>query len=690
MFWVDVSSPDIAKSEFIITAEMLGRTVDSVEGACRLLANTRKRCLLILDNADDPHFDYNVYLPSSMQGAVIITSRYAECKRFSTIGWEPLADLDLLDCMELLLEAAGIPKEHWEAKAKTARDIVDLLQSHTLALVQAGAYIGRPTCKIEDYPRKFKQQRARLLKFSSTQTRSRYGNVYATFEASAGVLSQDALDLLRVVSALSYSFLPLSLFESAWRGSQQARGRVADSRPGLGDLSSWDVSQPYGVTDMTGSEVGLDVLNQWHVAQLPAFVCPQDTEWNADRLHEAISELQALSLITCTEKESTSEISLHPLVHAWARDRQGIEARKASWLAAGCVFTLAELGSLERTEVKHALQPHIQSWADEKIKRNLSCGIQRNMVALVWSCGWMLVQMRDDLRLGGLLRALFESAGCDLDRPQDVLAPLYHLYAQSHCLNRNVQLAVHFAERVVEIRKRHLDERHANRLAGEHLLAAAYLVNGQIQEAVEIYEHVVEVRSTLAETHPHRLASQHELGGAYLSKGKAEEAIKMLKHVGEVLSTTLPEMHLDRLGLQHRLAKAYLSNGEIQEAVEMLEHVVKIQSTRLDETHPHRLASQHELAIAYLSKGKTQEAVEMLEYVVKVQSTRLDETNSHQLASQHELARAYLSKDKIQEAVEMLEHVVKVQSTTLAETHPSRLTSQQLLTYALNRKKCDN
>lgn len=278
VFWVDVSSPDIAKSEFIITAEMLGQKVDSVEGACRLLANTRKRCLLILDNADDPRSDYSAYLPSSMQGTAIMTSRYAECRRFNNIGWEALADLDLLSCTELLLNAAEVPKERWGAETKAAGGVVRVVQSHTLALIQAGTYVARRHCKLADYPAEFERQRAKLLKFSSTQARSRYGNVYATFEASADVLSEDALGLLGVVSALSYSFLPASLFESAWRGSQQARGRIADFGPGLGDLSSWDVSQPYSVIDMTGNETGLDVLNQWHMAQVPAFVCPQDTE----------------------------------------------------------------------------------------------------------------------------------------------------------------------------------------------------------------------------------------------------------------------------------------------------------------------------------------------------------------------------------------------------------------------------
>ena len=135
MFWVDVSNPDIAKTSFIAVARMFGVEVDSVEDACGLLANRKKPWLLILDNADDPSFDYQVYIPSGTQGSVIMTSRFADCKHFSTVGWETLTPLMKEECQELLLKAAHIPKEHWKAHTDAAESVVCLLESHTLALI---------------------------------------------------------------------------------------------------------------------------------------------------------------------------------------------------------------------------------------------------------------------------------------------------------------------------------------------------------------------------------------------------------------------------------------------------------------------------------------------------------------------------------------------------------------------------
>ncbi|PVH91622.1 hypothetical protein DM02DRAFT_677987 [Periconia macrospinosa] len=518
VFWVDVSSPDKAKSEFINVAGMLGQKVDSIEGTCRLLANTRKRCMLILDNADDPSFDYNAYLPSRMRGTMIMTSRYAECRRFNNIGWEALADLNTADCIELLLKAAEVPKERWGAETKGAEDVVRVVQSHTLALIQAGAYVARRHCKLADYHAEFQRQRARLLEFSSTQARSHYGNVYATFEASADVLSHDALDLLGVVSALSYSFLPVSLFESAWRGSQQARGRVADSGPGLGDLSSWDVSQPYRVIDLTGSETGLDVLDKSHMLQLPTFIGAKNNAWDAYLLNEALYLLQSLSLITRMEQDGASGLSMHPLVHAWARERQTEEARRANWLSAGCVITLAARGFPRREKIEQSVQTHVQSWVDERIEKSISwCG-ERDAMALVWSCSWMLIQMRDDRRLHNLLEVQFRNSGLDRTRLECSLVPLYHLWAQSYCLSGEPKLAVELMEYVVERRRETLDERHANRLAAEYLFAIANREIGKTQKAIELLDHAVKVQTTmLTETHPFRLASQHELAGTCLA-----------------------------------------------------------------------------------------------------------------------------------------------------------------------------
>jgi tetratricopeptide (TPR) repeat protein len=684
VFWVDVSNEDIAKSNFIVAAAMLGEKVENIEEAKRQLSNAKERCLLILDNADDPHWDYDMYIPSAMRGTIIMTSRNTECKQFAKTESErvPLSELDLQSCRRLLFTSSDIPEKLWEAKSKAANEVVQLLQSHTLALIQAGAYVRQQNCELEEYPVRFLKQQKRLLESNpTTQKRSRYVNVYATFEASVEVLSMDAKELLSVLSELSYTFLPESIFASAWEGTKQANARTSTSEIGLGDISSWETSQPYSVTDMTGNNTGLDVLDQWHVSQLPALIGAMESEWDDFHLNEAIHLLTSLSLITRTKQGDASGISMHPLVHAWARLRQSEGDRTASWLAAGSIITLAAHSSSGRKNVGQHLQLHVRSWVDAKTKNKIACCTQRTTVALIWSCSWMLVQMRDDSRLAILLKVLFRDNGLDVTQLQTSLVPLYHLLAQSHCLNGNHKGAVALMKQVVKARQNALHEENASRLTAEHLLAVAYRQHGKTQDAVKLFEGVVAVQEkVLPESNPSRLASQHELAGAYQADGQVKKAVELLEAVVAVKEKVMAADHPSRLASQHALAGAYRADGQVKKAVELLEAVVKAQET-LAADHPDRLASQHELAGAYQADGQVKKAVELLEAVVAVKEKVMAADHPDRLASQHNLAIAYYADRQVKKAVELLEAVVTVKEKVMAADHPDRLASVEALTH---------
>ena len=149
MFWVDVSNSSTAERDFIAITTLLGRPVESLPEALQVLAATKQRWLLILDNADNLGFDYQVYIPSGTHGAVIITSRISECKRYSLNAFEALEGLKDQDSKELLLKAADIPKELWPSYDHHAESIVRLLGFHTLALIQAGAYVAKGHCQLD-------------------------------------------------------------------------------------------------------------------------------------------------------------------------------------------------------------------------------------------------------------------------------------------------------------------------------------------------------------------------------------------------------------------------------------------------------------------------------------------------------------------------------------------------------------
>jgi tetratricopeptide (TPR) repeat protein len=617
IFWVDVNTPSLAQSTFIDIAKMIGFSADSLKDALRVLENTKKSWLLILDNADDPNFDYQEYLPSGTHGAIIMTSRISECSRYNTVGLEALTGLDIEHSKELLLKAADIHQDLWPSNDRQAEEVVNLLGSHTLALIQAGAYIATGHSQFEQYPEVYQRQRKRLLEYKPKQGQSRYCNVYATFEASADILersndevAKDALRLLKVLSMLSSGSLPIQFFEEAWKGCRKILRTAATET--------------------------IDSLSRWHVSRLPEFMSTDVDIWDAYRLIEASSLLSSLSLVT---KDSSSGLSMHPLTHAWAKDRQGSEQQGLSWTAAGCILTLSRSGSTLWQSQERRLRPHIQSYLDIKIETAFLFGPMDMIIPIFLQCGWTLLRMRDDSRLGDLLQDLFIKLSIDQNIPSQEYLPIYGLEARSLVDRGLNKEAVKLLEQIVEIQGTTLAEDHLCRLASQHELAAAYQANGQVKEAVKLLEQVVEIQGkTLAEDHPSRLTSQHALAGAYEANGQVKEAVKILEQVVEIEETTLAEDHPDRLASQHALAIAYQANRQVKEAVKLLEQVVEIQGTTLAEDHPSRLTSQHALARAYQANGQVKEAVKLLEQVVEIQGMTLAEDHPDRLAAEGRLA----------------------------------------------------
>ncbi|OBT93612.2 hypothetical protein VE01_08085 [Pseudogymnoascus verrucosus] len=664
IFWVNVDMLSTATDGFITIAETLGSAVKDVPSALRALAKAERNWLLILDNADTPDFDYQVYLPSGTHGAIIITSRNSECSQYNTVGAEVIKALKDQDSQELLFKAANLPQDSWSLYASQATEILHLLGSHTLALIQAGAYIARGHCKLHEYPNEYRRQRKRLLEFRPKQARSTYGDVYATFEASAYVLKQskseaasDALQLLGILSMLDSSILPLQLFQNTWEGCRKVlhTNRI--------------------------EECGIDVTTS-HVLQLPAFVMADDDEWDSYRLTKARDLLASLSLVTQHNLDGSPGLSMHPLIHAWAKDRQDLEKQGITWISTGCVLALSRFNTQWRTQERRLL-PHVQTFVDIRNNREVSLGSEPIVVPILLECGWILLDMRQDSKLDGLLKDIFVQLGKKPDELSKEFLPLYNIQARSLVNLGHYKKAVKLLEQMVEVEEATLAKDDPDRLASQHVLAEAYQANGQVKEAVKLLQQVVKIRkATLAENHLDRLASQRALAIAYQANGQVKEAVKLLQQVVDIGEATLAKDDPDRLASQHTLAIAYQANGQVKEAIKLLKQVVKIEEATLAEDHPDRLASQHALAGAYQANGQVKEAAKLLQQVVEIGEATLAKDHPNQLASQQALAVAYQSNGQVKEAVKLLQQVVEIGEATLAKDHPNQLDSQQALAIA--------
>jgi len=618
-----------------------------------------------------------------------------------------LEELEPELAQDLLLLATGIEQGRWKDKRRAALAIVEILGSHTLAIIQAGAFIKKKLCTIERYPAIFQQQKGQLLKFYSKQNASIYRNVYATFDVSVKYLEKselpealDAVNLLHILAFFYNSEISEAIFLRAAQYASQIRDEDRDD------------------------QVKIFSLSTNHIARFPEYAQGQSDLQNRLRWRKACSILESLSIIVIRaedadddEEHSSFTVSMHSLIHVWAKERQDFQSQSKAWQSASTVIAFSCQGWYGYCPFFMLLQPHVRACVNHNIEGYTQQISEMETAQILFQLAHVLYTMRDDRSLDSLISQtrsrlqdtteeniiikidIFTGRVLEQQGKYGTAVQIYkavtkrqslaltddhpdrlasqHALAGAYEANGQVEEAIQLLEHVVQVREKLTDD-HPSRLASQHALALAYEANGQIEEAVQLLEHVVQVKEKLADNHPSRLVSQHALADAYRVNGQIEEAVQLLEHVVQV-KEKLTDNHPSRLASQHALALAYEANGQIEEAIQLLEHVVQVRE-KLTDDHPSRLASQHALADAYRANGQVEEAVQLLEHVVQVEEKLIDDHPSR-LASQHALALAYRANGQIEEAVQLLEHVVQVQKK-LADDHPDRLASQHALANA--------
>ena len=643
----------------------MGRQCDvaapSVASVKSWLASNSRRWLVIIDNADESERDYSQYIPSAMSGDVLFTTRVPECEEYNTVGSETLEDLEPKLACELLYRATNIAESQWKEKEEAAMAILKTLGSHTLAIIQAGAFIKKGLCSLEQYPTVFKHQQGKLLKFHANQNLSTYGNVYATFEVSAEYLQKsalpeasDALDLLHVMAFMHSSGISETMFQRA----SEFASALRDAEPSEG-------------------KEGLS-LSASHTARLPEYVQGWTGVQNRIRWRQACTVLENLSLVTLDKNDESFTISMHSLIHAWAKERQGHHSLCRAWQAAATIVALSCKGHWNYQPFFMAVQVHVRACVDPEIEDYTRTLSDMGAAQIYFQFSYVLYEMRDYRSLGPLVKRIRLRLQDKFENDHKVAIVIKrftgHVYSGQ---GKHGEALALFQD--IERQSREIPDDDAMRLVSQYDLAVAYREKGQIDRTIPLLEHVLKAQERLLPDHPDKLASQHELAQSYSGNGQISESIQLLELVVKIRETSLAENHPDRLTSQRLLALCYSDIGQYTKAIALLEHVVDVRKTSLAKDHPNLLGSQHELARNYRKIGQCSEAMALLEHVVGAGKMSLAKDHPNLLTSQHMLAVCYSDVGQFGDAIALLEHVVGVRKTSLAEDHPYLLGSQHML-----------
>jgi hypothetical protein len=301
----------------------------------RWLSNVPEIWLMIFDNADDPNLDLSRYFPVGARGTVLITTRNPECRHHAPprSSWE-LGRMQVDEATTLLLKTSGVNDLSDSRTRALAEPVVLTLGCLALAVAQAGAVIRQGVCNMGEYCQLYARRRKELLEQKVVQGGEEYKyTVYTTWEISLQAIeampghgAKDAMELLQMFSFLHHDGISEEIFRRAWTGL-------------------WNGGEYSGLI----KDYQLSIL----LRQRPPL-------WDPTEFRKVLSILSSFSLIS---RDKNGLVSIHPLVHAWARDRLSCSDEEVIWTVT--VSTIAvSIPSTFQTEdyrFRRSLVPHLDT-----------------------------------------------------------------------------------------------------------------------------------------------------------------------------------------------------------------------------------------------------------------------------------------------------------------------------------------
>lgn len=643
--------------------------------------------LLIIDNADDPTLNLRDLYPSGDRYHILVTTRNPDFRQEGSLGYLELKGLKEQEALQLLLTKADIPKP-WDFTTIEAGNLIAKTLGYlALALIHAGNCIYRRICSIGDYLNLHSSSRNMLQRRkASREERDEkddiVGAIYSTFEVSRKFLlkkrttrSQDAIDLLNIVSFYHFEKIPVEIFTRAVFNRQKA------TRPAENTSLSLRLQKAV--------ESRLEPPKM-----LPRFLKDEVSQLDKYRVTWAVSELQSLSLISYDGRDYT--FSLHPLVHTWVKDSL-TDVEKKVW-ASIAFNTLMESilmppeGNSEADGDFHRdIMPHLNSCLQacgDPISP-LSSGLNTRfspVAKLIQPT--LLIIMRDQILRGAkcgyvlATRGHFEEAAKHLQKVKDTLVQLLgiqHEKSQASMLGLagvlwglgRLEEAIVLQGLVIDARTKLYGSDHEKTLEAMDQLGRSYWLHGQYREALALQKITSSTaRSTLGPSHPLTLAAVDNLGVTLGSWRRYKESHQAHQEVLVSRKKMLGETHLDTLSTMSNLSMALMDLGELEEARHMMSKVHHQRQQQLGKEHPWTLWALCYLAKIFVKMKLYKEAEEMLVWGIGAGERSLSKTHLGVLMGRGELARIYARQGRFKEAEPLLLDTIELLEANRGPPHP--------------------
>ena len=589
----------------------------------------------------------------------MVTTRNPNNVVYATVGDEPFREMDPEDAVTLLLKAAQEPGKDDSldpTRRKIAMPIAAALGYLALALTHAGATIRRKIYSLEEYLSEYTKHRL-LPKDGNSEGLSEDPIVttwempYRRMERQTTTANLDAIHVLHVFAFLHFENIPELLFQRAWETSQPQA-----SAPG--SYASWFFA----------------ILRKSQTLELPNILSQKGAMWDKPRFHKALAALAELSLIYFDSEKGLC--SMHPVVHAWARNRLSTTSQRQWRDIVTTMLSTSIPNMLEASgrRYRRNLLPHIESClndflfeAREKIDPNGACLLK--FASVYAECGrWKQAQtlQRDVIRLRA--RVYGPTHVECLMAMRDLGHTCWNLFHLKECLEVQTKVfeaTTRLAESVDALKWKAMDD-----------LARSYWLLGDRKKSRDLGNAaVVGLKECLGPADPATLTAMNNLGATLLHLSEVEKAKELLVEVLEIRTQFWGPLHDDTLATMCELGMCYLKLGRLAEAEYYSVKALDGRAVILGEEHAYTLWSINNVSKVRCAQGHQDEAVRMLEEMVPVVERTLGSAHVGMSMTRYNLASAYGGQGRWQEA----ETVLKQQLEVVPPRHPDWVLSMSQL-----------
>ena len=455
--------------------------------------------LMVFDNADvlSPA-ELEAYLPPGRGGNILITSRNSTMRNLtSPENSLEVTEMEENDAIELLLKASCLEPSSIKFQTEASK-IVKELFCLPLAIDQAGAYIASGATTIGNYLAKYFEHRKVLLSHSEFAGASKYNRtVYETWELSYKEIQQ------RTESDDSH------------------KANAANSAMLLLDLFPFFHYE--GITEEIFSYAALEKDQKTSKPELPLAssmldrrLLPLNKAGTWDNL--AFGEGIRVLLFFCLIKKAPSDgvYAMHPLVHAWGRDRMTLD----KWQRC-CLMAFVTLSCSLRW---NGSQPY-------SFHRALVTHVRANMEHSRSESNQNIISYLDDAyaKFGVLLQTQGYTKEAEI-----------------------LQI------KVLDSRNKILQVEHPDIIRAMENLASTNRDLGKYTEAEKLDIKVLDSSSRiLGVEHPGTIKAMANLAATYYSLGKSTEAEKLERQVLDARNRILGVEHPDTIYAMANLAATY-------------------------------------------------------------------------------------------------------------------------------------